>query len=108
MIPSDYLLGCLGQGPMTEMALIAKLLTRGHTYEQAVILTKNAIVDLCQAKRIELCGPSVYRIALSTPMEDDAKRATTQRVARPESPMQQLIREAREKAGQTGRGRGEA
>lgn len=98
MTQADYLLGCLGQGPMTEMALTAKLLTRGHAYEQAVIMTKNAIVDLCQAKRIELCGPSVYRIALSTPMEDDdepdEKKVTTRKIAKPETDMARLIREA--------------
>ena len=73
MTVSAYLIGCLGQGPMSESALIAKLIARDYEYEQAVILVKNALTDLLIAKRIEQIGPGVsaYRLSVGySQMED--------------------------------------
>lgn len=99
MSPTDYLLGVLGQGPHTEMALTAKLLSRGHAYEQAIILVKNAIVTLVQGGRIEMCGPSVYRLPLSVPMEPDQREKTTRKTVRPLSGYDKLVAEAKEREG---------
>lgn len=98
--PTETVMGMIGGGSVTEMALIAKVMQNHRlTFEWAETAVKNAIVDLVRGGRIEQTAPGVgaYRVPLSAPMEpneSDAKRATTQRIAKPETGMQRLVREA--------------
>jgi hypothetical protein len=97
VIIPDYLYGCLGQGPMTEMALVGKLLARDHKYDDAVIHVKNALVTLLTSGRIEMFSPGVYRLAIATPMESGEDDKPTKRMGKGELPMERLIREAKER-----------
>lgn len=98
--PTETVMGMIGSGSVTEMALIAKVMQNHDlSFEWAETAVKNAIVELVKGGRIEQTAPGIgaYRIAASVPMESkepDAKRATTQRIAKPETGMQRLVREA--------------
>jgi hypothetical protein len=68
-----HLLAVLGNGPITELAMVGRLVGKGYSYDAAVITVKNCLVELVLAKKAEQVHPySVYRLSASTPMEGDA------------------------------------
>lgn len=77
MTPVELVLGILGNGPATELALVGRLVGRGVPYDEAVRQVKDALVVHLLAKRIEqLPGIAAYRLS-STYCEMEPTTTTT-------------------------------
>lgn len=63
MTPADLLLGFLGKGPASRMALIGCLMGRGYSYAEAEVETGQAILALTKAGRIESFTGDAFRLA---------------------------------------------
>lgn len=66
MTPQAFILAVLGGSPQTEIGLTGRLMSHGHTHDEAAHAIKGALVDLMIAKRIEFM-PSfrIYRLLVS-------------------------------------------
>lgn len=63
--PAEVVLGCLGSGPQSEQALVARVMSHcALSFDWATVATKNAIVALVTEGKVEQIaqGVSAYRL----------------------------------------------
>ena len=80
LVPADYLLGFLGRGPATRMALVGCLMNRGYSYAQAESECGQAILALTKAGRIESCQGDVFRLTAKYATMESKRTAPTDRI----------------------------
>lgn len=80
LVPADYLLGALGKGPHTRLALVGVLMGRGYGYDDAAAETGQAILALVKAGRIEsFNGADVWRLTAKFAQTEKIKKPPTDR-----------------------------
>ncbi len=63
MTPSQNILAHLGNGPRSDLALIATFLANGMTYEKSKTTVKTAMLELIASGDAEEFKPGIYRLS---------------------------------------------
>lgn len=77
--PADIILGFLGKGPASRMAMVAVLISHGYGYDDAEAETGQAILALTKTGRIQSFQNDCFKISSGTPMEEEKAREPVSR-----------------------------